>query len=278
MEKSMGDLSGKVAWVTGSSRGIGRSVAAYLAGMGATVIVHGTTPTSTRAFNEADSLEAVAKSIAADTGAEVMAVHGDLTEEASVKRIVGEIRAKYGRIDILINCAGGDIGAAGTGAPAGGYPRGNDALNISFDDIKAVLNRNLLTCILVCREVVPEMQERRDGCVVNFGSIAGHGPKTDGVIYAAAKAGVAQYSRDLAWQMRPFNVRVNVVAPGPIMSARFMVSRPIDQKRVEGGATLDRYGHPEEIATVVGFLVSDAASYISGQVLRVDGATQCWSA
>src|SRR5262245_49568945 len=103
-EKSLAD---KIVWVTGSSRGIGRIIASHLASLGAQVAIHGTSPYSTRAFNEADSLEAVAQEIAQQQGGEVLPVWGDLTDEATVKNIVAQIRQKFGRIDILVNCAGG---------------------------------------------------------------------------------------------------------------------------------------------------------------------------
>ncbi len=150
-------VSGKVTWVTGSSRGLGRAIAAHLAILGSTVAIHGTTPTSTRAFDEADSLESVARSIADEHGVKVLPVHGDLSNEAAVKRIVAEIRSKFGRIDVLVNCAGGDIGGRGTSGPRGGKPDPNDALFILLEDLRAVLDRNLMSCILTCREVAPEM-------------------------------------------------------------------------------------------------------------------------
>lgn len=271
-------LQGKIAWVTGSSRGLGRVIATHLASCGATMVVHGTTPTSTRAFNEAESLEAVAKAIAEEHGVEVLAVHGDLSDEAEVKRIVGEIRARFGRIDILVNCAGGDIGAAGVYAPLAGKPAHNDAVMVSLEDIRAVLNRNLMTCILVCREVAPEMMARKSGKIVNIGSISGLWGTAQSVIYATAKAAVHEYSRCLAVQLRPYDVAVNVVAPGDTVTPRFLASRPIDESKMVTSGTLDRYGQPIEIARVVEFLVSDAASYITGQVLRVDGGRQCWPA
>ena len=113
-------LRDKVVWVTGSSRGIGRVIAAHLGSLGADLVVHGTTPTSTQAFGEGNSLEDVTREIADECGVQALPVHGDLTDEARVKSIAAQVREEFGRIDILINCAGGDIGAAGTGAPMAG--------------------------------------------------------------------------------------------------------------------------------------------------------------
>lgn len=271
-------LQGKVAWVTGSSRGIGRVVAAHLAGLGAKVVVHGTSPTSTRAFNEADSLQAVADAIAAESGSEVLAVHGDLTDPAVVDGLVEEIRARFGQIDILVNNAGGDIGAQGVLGEGGGKPVHNDAIEISVEDIRTVIDRNLMTCILVCRAVAPEMMARKSGRIINIGSIGGLAGRGQGVIYGAAKAAVHHYSRCLADQLRPHNVTVNVIAPGGIVTPRFLATRPIDQSKLQKGDTLVRYGWPEEIAASVAFLASEGGSYISGQVLRVDGGLQLWPA
>ncbi|OGO05401.1 MAG: hypothetical protein A2Y73_08335 [Chloroflexi bacterium RBG_13_56_8] len=271
-------LEGKIAWVTGSSRGIGRVVASHLASLGAKVAVHGTTPFSTRAFGEADSLEAVAREIALEHDSQVIAVHGDLTDEEVVRRIAREIREKLGPIDILVNCAGGDVGVAGTGGPEGGKPSANDAIHISLEDLRIVLDRNLMTCILVCREVAPEMMERRSGRIVNISSISSLQGHLSEAIYGTAKAAVNEYTRCLAVLLRPYNVPVNVIAPGPIATPRFLASRPIDEAKLVEGGTLDRYGQPIEIARAVEFLVADTTTYISGQVLRVDGGGQCWPA
>ncbi len=271
-------LQGRVAWVTGSSRGIGRVIASHLAHLGACVVVHGTSPYSTRAFGEANSLEAVATAIAQEQGVETLAVWGDLTDEATVKGAVDEVRQRFGPIDILVNCAGGDIGAQGVMGPNAGKPQGNDPVHISLEDIRAVLDRNLMTCILVCREVAPDMIERQSGWIVNIGSVAGLAGRETEAIYCTAKAAVHEYTRCLAAMLRPHNVHVNAVAPGPIVTPRFLASRPIDESRKAADGTLDRYGQPVEIAKAVAFLVTGDSSYVTGQVLRVDGGGQLWPA
>ena len=271
-------LDGKVAWVTGSSRGIGRVVADHLASLGAKVAIHGTTPHSTRAFNEAESLDSVANEIAGRHDADILAVHGDLTDEQTVKDLTAEIRDRFGRIDILINNAGGDIGSQGAMGARAGKPVDNDAVNVSLADVRTVLDRNLMTCILVCREVAPEMMARNSGWIVTIGSIAGLGGHPSEVVYGTAKAAVHEYTRCLAAQLRPYGVNVNVIAPGEIITARFVASRPTrDERKVREGA-LTRYGWPEEVAKTVEFLVTPDSSYISGQILRIDGGAQLFPA
>jgi 3-oxoacyl-[acyl-carrier protein] reductase len=271
-------LDGKVAWVTGSSRGIGRAILTHLAKAGANVIIHGSGPDSPRAFNEGESLQAVAQDIEQEYRVTCLPVYGDLTQESTVQHVVEQIHDKLNQIDILVNCAGGDIGAQGIQAPLAGKPEKNDAIFIAFEDIRTVLDRNLLTCILCCRAVAPEMMARKSGKIVNIGSIAGLIGREHSVIYATAKAAVHEYSRCLAVQLRPYDVNVNVVAPGDIVTERWKASRSYDQQKTLVGDTLDRYGQPEEIAHVVEFLVSEQSCYISGQVLRVDGCSQPWPA
>ena len=267
-------LQNKVAWVTGSSRGIGRVIAEHLASLGARVAIHGTTPFSTRAFNEGESLEAVAKQMSAAQGVDVLPVSGDLTDEAVVEQIVADIHRAFGRIDILVCCAGGDISAEGVMSPTLGKAEGNDPVNISVPDLRAILDRNLMTCILACRAVAPEMMARRSGWIVNIGSDAGLAGREGGAIYATAKAAVHEYTRCLAAMLMKYNVYANAVVPGPIVTQRFLATRAIDESQMVTEGTLERYGWPIEIARAVAFLVSSDSSYITGQVLRVNGGRQ----
>ncbi len=269
-------LAGKVAWVTGSSRGIGRVIATHLAQQGDAVAIHGTTATSTQAFGEGNSLEEVAAEVAAVSGSSILPVHGDLTDAAVVDALVGRIRQELGPIDILVNCAGGDIGAAGTSAPMAGKPPQNDAVFIALEDIRTVLDRNLMTCILCSRAIAPDMMERKSGHIVSIGSIAGLFGTENSAIYATAKAAVHEYTRCLAEMLRPHNVTANVVAPGDIQTPRFLASRVVDEGMQQDGGTLVRYGQSIEIARAVEFLASDKNTYITGQVLRVDGGKQIW--
>lgn len=278
MSVSQGPLTGKVAWVTGSSRGLGRVIATHLGQLGATIVVHGSTPTSTRAFGEGDSLASVVDEIAEASGAVVQMVYGDLTDPAAVDRIVSEIIAKHGQIDILVNNAGGDIGVGGTMSPTGGKPDPNDGVFVPIEDVRAVIDRNLLSCILACKAVAPGMMERKRGWIVNFGSTGGLQGRADGVIYAAAKAAVHEYTRCLAAQLRPYNIPVNCIAPGGTITPRFLATRQADPARLEAVDTLERYAQPEETARAVAFLVSDPGPFISGQVIRVDGGGQLWPA
>ncbi len=269
-------LTGKIVWITGSSRGIGKVIAEHFAACGARVAIHGTRPDSPKTFNEGESLATSAEALTSRYGVPCLAVHGDLTDHAVVTGIVEEIHRKLGPIDILVNCAGGDIGSKGVQARLAGKPEGNDALSVSLEDIRTVMDRNFLTCVLCCKAVAPEMMERKRGKIVNIGSVAGLKGLSGSAIYASAKAAVHEYSRCLAVQLRPFDINVNVVAPGDTVTPRFLASRATEKGKKVHSGTLERYGWPEEIAAVVEFLASDAASFVSGEVIRVDGASQSW--
>ncbi len=267
-------LSGQVAWVTGSSRGIGRAIAEELSRLGARVCVHGTRSDSPRSFGAGVSMQQVAGEIADKTGSETMAVWGDLTRERETARVAQEIRDRWDRIDVLVCCAGGSIGAKGTQAGQGGRPASDDCLHISLPDLQSVLARNLMSAVLCCREVVPHMIERRSGRIVTIGSTGGCIGISTLATYRMAKAAVHEYTRCLADQLREHNVTVNSVLPGSIASERWLHAYGGERDEVEPLAkseTLDRVGHVGEVASVVGFLCSPSAGYVSGQLIRVDG-------
>ncbi len=269
-------LTGKIAWVTGSSRGIGLEIARHLAQCGADVILHGSSDKSSQSFGEGNSITELAAEIAKTHGVQTQVVCGDLTKVPVVQDLAKQIRDRFGRIDILVNNAGGDIGTAGVKAPQAGKPAHNDAVFIGEEDLLTILNRNLLTCIYPCREIAPEMIERKQGWIINMGSIAGLTGIPESAIYATAKAAVHEYTRCLAAMLRPHGVYANAIAPGDTLTERFKASRPLDQERMSNTTSLERYGYSSEIAKVVEFLASDASSYITGQVLRVDGGKQLW--
>jgi 3-oxoacyl-[acyl-carrier protein] reductase len=259
------ELDGKVAFVTGSGRGLGRAMAERLAELGADVAIHDLSRTAPAKYGEAADLDAVAKEIAGH-GRRVVAVSGNIGDKAAVAKMKEEIETKLGTVDILVNCAGGDIGASGS------KPEPNDALGIPLEDIRALTENNLYGTILVCQAFVPPMVKAGSGSVINVGSAAAHFGVTNGVIYAALKAAVIHYTRCLAKELVTQGVRINAISPGATKTARFQATRVVDPKMMDSsGKSFVRYAEPAEIAEAVAFLASPRSKFINGQVLRVDG-------
>lgn len=257
-------LAGKIALVTGSGRGLGRAIAETLAERGADVAIHGSSEATPARYGEAPDLAAVAAAVAAH-GVRTTAVTGDISNEDAVRRMVAKAESDLGPVSILVNCAGGDIGAAGN------KPEPNNALEIRMEDVHALINRNLIGTMLMCRAICPGMAARQSGSVINIGTIFAHCGVSPEVAYGCVKAAVIHYTRCLAFEMRPKGVRVNAVSPGPTKTARFLATRKPNPEMMQEGPSLIRYGVPAEIADAVAFLASDQSRFVSGQVLRVDG-------
>jgi 2-hydroxycyclohexanecarboxyl-CoA dehydrogenase len=259
-----GPLAGKIAFVTGSGRGLGRAMADKLASLGADVAIHDLDESGPAAYGEAKSLQEVADGIARH-GTRVGTVLGNIGDPDAVAEMSRSITSTLGVVDILVNCAGGDIGARG------GKPVPNNALDVTLEDIQVETNNNLIGTLLVSQTFVRPMRDRGSGSVVNVASAAAHLGNTPEVVYSTLKAAVVHYTRCLAAEMRPYGVRVNAVSPGPTKTARFRATRTTNPDMMETNESLMRYADPEEIADAVAFLAGPQAKFIHGQVLRVDG-------
>jgi 3-oxoacyl-[acyl-carrier protein] reductase len=247
----MGTLDGQVALVTGSSRGIGAAIAAELARGGATVAVHGRDPAATAS---------VAATVTGK-GGRAVTVTGDLTDFAQVTAIRAQIEAEAGPVDILV-------------ANAGGSPTPPAPLEeIPVDGWRAAVDGNLLVTFLTLKAFLPGMKERRRGCVITIGSAAGRraDPRSP-MAYAAAKAGIALLTQQVAAQAGPFGVRVNCLAPETILTERNQQRIPAGQQAaLADWHPLKRLGTPDDVAAAAAFLASDGAAWITGVVIDVAG-------
>ena len=236
---SFASLEGKSALVTGASRGIGRAIAAELAAAGASVVV------GYRSGQE--EAEALAKELGG------RAIQADVSSPDDARRLVEEA----GDLDILVNNAG--------------LTRDGLLARMSDDDWRTVLDTNLSSVFYTCRAVTRPMMKKRAGSIVNISSVVGVHGNWGQTNYAASKAGIIGFTKSLARELGSRNVRANVVAPGYVKT---QLTEVLPEEATEAMLTntpLGRLGEPEDVAGAVRFLCSDAASFITGEVLLVDG-------
>ncbi len=241
-------LDGKCALVTGASRGIGRAVALKLAAEGAKVALN-------FAGNEAAANE-VRQEIEA-AGGQAILVKADVANEAAVQEMVQKTADAFGRIDILVNNAG--------------ITRDGLLARMKEEDWDAVLSTNLKGVFLTTKAVAKLMMKQRAGRIVNMASVVGVTGNAGQANYSAAKAGVIGFTKTVAKELASRGVTANAVAPGFIDTDMTSVLSDKAKEAALSGIPLGRMGTPEDIADAVLFLVSDQASYITGQVLHVDG-------
>lgn len=245
-------LKGKVAMITGASRGIGRAIALGLVAEGCRVSI---------CARGQEGVEALTKDIQG-RGGNALALAVDVTNEHDARRWVEETQKRFGQVDILVNNVGGS------------RPGGN--LTASPEDWKNGFALNFFSALDLCRLVVPLMSAQKSGCVINIASVYGRewgGPMT----YNAAKAAMISLSKEMARELAPQGIRVNSVAPGSILfpggswEKRQQDNPEMIAAFVKAELPFGRFGKPEEVADVVVFLASDRAYWVSGACLNVDG-------
>ena len=235
-----------MALVTGASRGIGRQTALTLAGAGAAVVL----------TSRGDAAAAVADEIGA-AGGQALALAADVADADAVHRVIEATLARFGRLDVLVNNAG--------------ITRDQLLLRMKRDDWDAVVATNLTGTFLCTQSVLKTMLKQRSGRIISISSVVGQSGNPGQTNYAATKAGIIGFSKALAREVASRSITVNVVAPGLIDTD---MTRDISQDAQANWASaipLGRLGTPEDVAAAVCFLASDAAGYITGQVLAVNG-------
>jgi 3-oxoacyl-[acyl-carrier protein] reductase len=240
------DLSGRVALVTGASRGIGQAIATQLAAQGALVI----------AAARGDNAGATASSIAGG-GGRCEAAALDVTERGDIERVVADVVSRHGRIDILVNNAG--------------ITRDQLMLRMKRDDWDAVIATNLTAAYALTQAVLKPMIRQRGGRIICISSVVGQAGNPGQANYAASKAGLIGFAKAVAQEVASRNVTVNVVAPGMIETDMTRGLKERAQDDWLSRIPLRRLGTPADVAAAVCFLASDEASYITGQVLAVNG-------
>ena len=238
------DLTGRNALVTGSTRGIGREIATTLTSCGARVAVVG---------RDLDRARAVALEI----GHDAQGFAADVADNASVVKLVADVEVAFGGIDILVNNAG--------------LTRDNLMMRIKDDDWDAVLDANLRGAFVAIRAATRGMMKRRWGRVINITSIVGITGNKGQANYAASKAGLIGLTKSVAKELGSRNILANAIAPGFIETDMTAAMSPEARSAMAGQIPLERLGAPADIAGAVAFLASDLASYITGQVIVVDG-------
>ena len=242
--------SGEVAWVTGSSKGIGRAVVLGLAEQGCDVVVH-----DNSSEDDAREVEERIKGF----GNDVLMLKGDVTDAGDVRRMVGEIEDRYGRIDILVNNAGSMVKRA-------------TLAEMTEEVWDRVMDVNLKS-VYLCSQAVLPMMKRQGGRIINMTSVSARdGGSPSSLAYSTAKGGVSTLTRAMAKELVSDGILVNGVAPGRI-DTPFHDEFTTDEKREEAaqGIPLGREGTPEEVVGVVLFLASSQANYILGEIIEVNG-------
>ena len=244
-------LSGKVALVTGASRGIGAAIARLFAQHGARIAVHG---------RDTEALAAV-KSQIEGTGATAIKVVADVTKFAEIEVARNQVERKLGPIDILVANAGGSL------TPPGPLEE------ISEEGWRASVEGNLTATFLTLKSIIPGMKQRKSGAVVTISSAAGRRSHPQAPIpYSAAKAGIQILTQDLAAQAGPYGVRVNCIAPETVLTERNCRRIPrAQQEAMVEWHPIRRLGAPEDVAQAALYLVSDQSAWITGIVLDVAG-------